>query len=274
MGRLVTEYYRIASKKLPGEFDGVKIAYLSDLHNVSFGKGNERLLKQIEKEAPDYVFLGGDMIVGSREFEPEIVLNLCEGLSKNYPVYMAFGNHEQKLMAFEETKDIAFPAYIRELKQLGICILDNESVGIRRGAGEIRLYGLTVDYKYFGKWWKRVTMRPDYVTELLGTCPEDAFSVLLAHSPKYFKAYAGWGASLVLSGHVHGGIIRLPWLGGVIAPDLALFPKYDAGYFKEPKSQLILSRGLGSHTINLRIGNPPELSMIVLKKSTCENPGK
>lgn len=266
MGKLVTENYRIASAKLPEEFDGVKIAYLSDLHSVSLGKGNEELLAGLEKERPDYVFLGGDMIVGKRDFHPQVALELCQKISEKYTVYMGMGNHEQKLMAYEETKDDLLPAYLENLRQMGITILDNESTRIRRKAGEIRLYGLTMDYKYYGKFWKRVEMEPSYLTELLGE-KEEVFSILLAHTPKYFKAYASWGADLVLSGHIHGGIMILPVLGGVIAPDYTLFPKYDFGYFKEGNSQMVLSRGLGAHTIPLRIFNKPELSIITLKRA-------
>ena len=266
MGKPVIEKYQITSKVLPKEFDGVKIAYLSDLHSVSFGEGNKQLLELLQKAQPDYVFLGGDLIVGRREFPSEVALMLCQELAKAYPVYMGMGNHEQKLMCYEETKDTLFPVYIEKIKQMGIKVLDNEAVQIKRGAGAIRLYGLTMDYKYYGKIWDSVTMEAAYISELLGSCRKEEFSVLLAHIPKYFEAYSAWGADLVLSGHVHGGIMRLPWIGGVIAPDYRLFPKYDAGHFTLGDSQMVLSRGLGAHTIKLRVFNPPEVSVIVLKK--------
>lgn len=266
MGRIVAENYEIASEKLPREFDGVKIAYLSDLHNVSFGRENEKLFCVLEQEKPDYVFLGGDLIVGVRKFQPEVALSFCQRLAERYPVYMGLGNHEQKLQRYEETKNTLYPAYMETLKRMGIVILDNESISLKREAGEIRLYGLTMDYKYYGKRWKHVTMEPSYVQEALGECEREAYSILLAHTPKYFETYAAWGADLVLSGHVHGGLVRLPVLGGVIAPDYTLFPKYDAGHFTEGKSQMVLSRGLGAHTIKLRVFDPPEVSVLTLRR--------
>lgn len=264
MGKLVTEHYWIDSRKLPREFDGVKIAYLSDLHNASFGKENKRLLRLLQQERPDYVFLGGDMLVGKKEFEAEVPLALCRQLCRRYPVYMGLGNHEQRLLEHEETRGSFRAAYIEEIRKLGVRILDNESVRLQRGSGTIRLYGLTMAYAYYGKKWKSIKMEASYLGGLLGECEQEEFSILLAHSPKYFKAYARWGADLVLSGHHHGGVVVLPGLGGVIAPDYALFPKYDFGYFQEGNSQMVLSRGLGSHTIKLRILNAPELSIITL----------
>lgn len=267
MGRLVIENYQIASERLPEEFDGVKIAYLSDLHSESLGRENEVLLSAIYESAPDYVLIGGDLIVGKRDFSSDVAVKLCQSLTEAYPVYMGMGNHEQKLMGYEETKDSSFPEYIEALGKLGVRILDNQTVIIRRGAGEVRLYGLTMDYKYYGKKWKGVTMESSYITENLGECDKERFSILLAHTPKYFEAYAKWGADLVISGHVHGGIMVLQGFGGVIAPDYDLFPEYDYGYFADKKSQMVLSRGLGAHTIKLRIFNPPELSILTLKKN-------
>lgn len=266
MGRLAVENYRIASQKLPKEFDGVKIAYLSDLHNVSYGRNNEKLKALLEREKPDYIFMGGDMIVGVRKFHPKTALDLCKSLTERYPVYMGIGNHEQKLRGYAETKDSLYPAYIKELEQMGVIILDNKSVCLERGAGAIRLYGLTPDYKYYAKRWKQVEMETAYMKEILGDCDKEHFCVLFAHTPKYFKTYAAWGADLVLSGHIHGGIMILPGLGGVIAPDYTLFPEYDYGYFKEKESQMVLSRGLGTHTIKLRIFNPPEVSFVTLEQ--------
>lgn len=267
MGRLVIENYQIASERLPEEFDGVKIVYLSDLHSESLGRENEALLSAIDESVPDYVLFGGDLIVGKRDFSSEVALKLCQSLTEKYPVYMGMGNHEQKLMAYEETKDSSFPEYIEALEKMGVWILNNEAVTLRHGAGEVRLYGLTMEYKYYSKKWKAVTMESSYITENLGECDKERFSILLAHTPKYFEAYAKWGADLVLSGHVHGGIMILQGFGGVIAPDYDLFPEYDYGYFTNKESQMVLSRGLGAHTIKLRVFNPPELSILTLKKN-------
>ena len=101
--------------------------------------------------------------------------------------------------------------------------------------------------------------------EILGEADEDYFNILLAHNPQYFKEYAGWGADLTLAGHIHGGLVRLPLLGGVVSPMVSFFPKYDGGTFFENGKEMILSRGLGTHTIPIRMFNPGELNIITIK---------
>lgn len=271
MQEIKIEHYEVQADTLPQIFDGAKIAYLVDIHSEAMEESIRKLFYQVKKEKPDYVFLGGDMIVGKRNFtleKAEGVLKLVKWLTSYFPVYMGMGNHEQKLSAIEETKDSTYLEYLSKLKQLGVTILDNDVVFLQKGGEKIALYGLTADYYYYGKWWKFPKMKPEYLVENLGEKPSGLFSILLCHTPKYFKSYAAWGADLTLSGHIHGGIMILPGLGGVIAPDYQLFPKYDRGLFKEGKHSMVLSRGLGSHTIKLRIFNPPELSIITLKK-TC-----
>ena len=108
-------------------------------------------------------------------------------------------------------------------------------------------------------------MEVDYIKDCLGDCKEDSFHVLLAHNPTYFETYAKWGADLTLSGHLHGGIMRLPILGGVIAPSYHLFPKYDAGLFRIGNQKMIVSVGLGSHSIKIRLFNPPKIDVITLQ---------
>ena len=112
---------------------------------------------------------------------------------------------------------------------------------------------------------KKGRMDAAYLKRLLGKPSAGEYNILIAHNPDYFPAYAEWGADLVLSGHVHGGIMRLPLLGGVLSPALRLFPKYDGGLFQEGGSTMILGRGLGSHTIPIRIFNPGELIVVTLE---------
>ncbi|MBO6015062.1 MAG: hypothetical protein J6P60_00545, partial [Lachnospiraceae bacterium] len=127
------------------------------------------------------------------------------------------------------------------------------------------LSGLEIGRRYYKRFHKK-EMKPGYVSKHLGPRNEEAFTILLAHNPDYMDAYAGYGAELVLSGHVHGGVVRLPLLGGVISPALRLFPKYDGGLFVKDETSMILSRGLGSHTIPIRFLNPGELIVISLKE--------
>ena len=121
--------------------------------------------------------------------------------------------------------------------------------------------GLEVDYRCFRNKF-HVGLSVDDIRNLVGEADQDRFQILLAHHPKYFAAYAGWGSDLTLSGHLHGGIMRLPRIGGVISPDPELFPRYDYGLYKETDSRMIVSAGLGTHTINLRINNPAELVIV------------
>ena len=120
-------------------------------------------------------------------------------------------------------------------------------------------YELPIEYYKRGRKAELLEMQ---ITETLGTPDENSFNLLLAHNPIYFPTYAAWGADLTLSGHLHGGIVRLPFVGGVISPQIRLFPKYTHGMYTENGRKLITSAGLGSHTINLRINNPPELVVI------------
>ena len=124
--------------------------------------------------------------------------------------------------------------------------------------------GAEIGKEYYQKM-KQGRMTVSYLESLIGRPEKGAYNILIAHNPDYFPVYAGWGADLVLSGHVHGGIMRLPVLGGVISPSLRLFPKYDGGCFREGESTMILGRGLGSHTVPIRIFNPGELIVVSLE---------
>lgn len=266
MRNIKIEPYTICSSKLPESFDGCRLALLTDLHNNMYGSKNEYLLEKIEAEKPDYIMITGDMIVGGRECETEAVKAFLAQLADKWEIFYSLGNHEQKLQQFPETCDTVYVDYINFLKDKGVHVLDNETCQLKRDKQCIYVSGVSIDYYYYGKIWKRIKMKKEYLEEVLGKKKKDAYEILLAHNPAYFKTYASWGADLTLSGHVHGGIIILPYLGGVIAPSYRVFPKYDFGLFSEGEKRMVLSRGLGSHTIPLRIRNKPELSIITLKK--------
>ena len=141
-------------------------------------------------------------------------------------------------------------------------LLENESVLLPETG--IRIFGVEIDMDYYKKLCRNV-MKVSCLNSLLGRPCADEYSILLAHNPDYFQTYAGWGADLVLSGHVHGGIMRLPVLGGVLSPALRLFPKYDGGLYEEGKSKMVLGRGLGTHTLPVRVFNPGELIVVRLE---------
>jgi predicted MPP superfamily phosphohydrolase len=143
-----------------------------------------------------------------------------------------------------------------------------EAAGKTGKAAGIRLTGLDLPPAYYKK--RRITpLDAMTIEELAGAAERPYFNVLLAHSPEYFEAYARWGADLTLSGHFHGGIIRLPFIGGVISPYLRLFPKYDKGLYHSYNNEscMVLTAGLGTHTVP-RVNNPPELVLITFEH--CE----
>ncbi len=152
--------------------------------------------------------------------------------------------------------------FLKGIEEAGIKLLRNEIIDDEELG--IRIYGSEIDRRFYKRFRQNI-MEPGYMKEILGEPDEKAFNILLAHNPQYFKEYAAWGADLTLSGHVHGGLVRLPLLGGVVSPMVTFFPKYDGGVFKENGKEMILSRGLGPHTIPIRVFNPGELNVIEIK---------
>jgi predicted MPP superfamily phosphohydrolase len=147
----------------------------------------------------------------------------------------------------------------------GTHVLINESVRFSVGDNQFQIFGYDLPPKYFEKF-NRYVFEVRQMEEVFGSCDDttDSFQILLAHNPVYFEQYASWGADLTLSGHLHGGIIRLPFIGGVITPQAKLFPRYSAGKYEIGEKKIIVSRGLGTHTIPIRFNNKPELSVIHL----------
>ena len=160
----------------------------------------------------------------------------------------------------EISNPLDFPGYEQKLKKMGIHLLDNGRIAVD---DDIEIAGFSIERYYYRRLAKH-EMTSEYPKQKLGSCNEKRFQIMIAHNPEYFEAYAGWGADLTVSGHVHGGVMRLPFLGGVISPRLTLFPKYDGGMFEQNGRFMVVSRGLGTHTLPVRIFNPGELIMIEL----------
>lgn len=256
--RFVTVTYEIKSDKITKP---CTMALLSDLHNKSFGKKNHRLLAAVDGISPDGILVAGDMLTAWNGADFSHALSLMENLAAKYPVYYGMGNHEYRLGLYPEDYPGMYEGYVSGLKRAGIEPLINETAYLPEW--NIAVCGAQIDKSYF-KHFRREPMEASYLPKILGEPRKDMFQLLIAHNPVYFDAYADWGADLVVAGHVHGGIMRLPVLGGVLSPTLTLFPKYDGGIFQEKKSTMILSRGLSSHTPPIRIFNPGELIVIKL----------
>lgn len=256
----VTEY-TVISEKIPDSFNDYKILQLSDLHNAKLGKNNSKILKEIEKIKPDIIVMTGDMInTNSKSYDN--FFELAKEITKNYTTYYIMGNHEQRL---EWKKQFEF---LRQLKNIGVNVLENTDVTIYKNSENINLYGLKQPVSSYKNALKNNTptnFSLEDMSKIFPAVNEKEFNILLSHSPFDFDIFSTWGADLTLSGHVHGGLIRLPFIGGVLSPERTFFPKYDAGEYVIGDSKMIVCRGLGNGTLPIRIFNNPEICVITLK---------
>ena len=249
----ITEY-RIADPRIRKSFRAVVLA---DLHNKQYGRGNELLLEKIREGAPDMVFAAGDLLTAKPGADPRPALSLIRELAKDFPVYYGSGNHEHRIKLYREEYGELAEIFEEGLRECGVAPLVNE----RRTLEEfgVCVVGAELPKEYYRRF-QVSPMADDYLRELLGEPDRERYTVLLAHNPDYFPEYAGWGADLTLSGHIHGGVVRIPfWNRGLVSPAIRLFPKYDGGLYTEGEQAMILSRGLGSHTIPVRLFNPGDL---------------
>lgn len=247
---------------LPGLSKECRFVLISDLHNKVYGDRNDKVIAKVQKINPDFIILAGDLVTSQVSEDMTPGIELVNALSKKYMIYYGLGNHESKMQREPGRFGGKFDTLMRAVSGQNVRVLQNESVNLPEY--NIRLTGLDLDLDYFAHFKIR-KLRDGYLQETLPEYDETKCNLLIAHNPDYFEDYARWGAQLVLSGHVHGGIMRLPFLGGVIAPSYKLFPKYDGGVFQRGKSLMLLGRGMGSHTIPLRFFNPAQLYEVVLK---------
>ena len=256
-----TVHYYLKSEKIKTP---VTIVMLADLHNHIYGEDNHILLEAIDENSPDFVCLAGDMLIGNSKIPFEAGQKAVLALAHKYPVFYGLGNHEARMKEDREIYGTLYEEYMEPLENAGVKVLDNTFENYQCGDNRFKIHGYTMPMEYFEKF-KHHKLEVKAMEETLGKSDEECCEILLAHNPVYFKEYAAWGADLTLSGHLHGGIIRLPLLGGVISPQAKLFPRYCAGKYEINKKYLIVSRGLGTHTIPFRFNNKPELSVIHLE---------
>jgi predicted MPP superfamily phosphohydrolase len=235
--------------------------FLSDLHGVCYGKDNCVLLQRIQEQNPAVVLVAGDMVTAGKTAELDAALSLMNELTRRYPVYYANGNHEYRLKYNTDFYGTCYAEYADRIRSMGVHLLENSRESVEIEKQPFSIWGLELPGAYFRRG-RCTHLEAQTIRELLGEPEPDRFHILLAHHPAYFEAYDDWGADLTLSGHLHGGMVRLPWLGGVISPQFRLFPHYDRGLYTQNGHRLIVSAGLGSHTIPIRINNPPELVAI------------
>lgn len=234
---------------------------VTDFHSAEFGIDNSRLVRKIEEVNPDVVLLGGDM-VNSQEDDGSSLLMLCDGIAQKFETYYIFGNHE-----LIQGEDFCH-SLESKLQNLGVNCINNKSTTLKKGNSQISLYGLWFNLRYYqsANAEKKYYFEEQSAEELLGHSSSN-FNILLTHSPTYFDTYSEWGADLTLAGHMHGGMIRLPFLGGVFSPEKDFFPEYDAGLFEKGGNKMIVSRGLGNGHAGFRVFNSPEIVIVELKSN-------
>jgi len=248
--------YTISSDRLPEAFDGYRIAHVSDLHNAEMGKDNDKLLKMLREAEPDIIAITGD-IIDSRNTDVEIALNFTRAAMEIAPCYYVTGNHEARVSEYDELKE--------GLIEQGVAFLDDERIELELSGETIVLLGVNdpsfqTDY-LFGD---SETVMQSKLQEIINE--EDTYTILLSHRPELFEVYTESKVDLVLSGHAHGGQFRLPFVGGLVAPNQGLFPKYDAGLYTEENTNMIVSRGIGNSILPFRFNNRPEVILIVLQR--------
>lgn len=247
--RLVVTEYEISSERLPESFDGFTVVQLSDIHGKSFGEGNIRLLEKVEKVKPDIIAITGDM--ADRDTDMAVIDSLLASLTETAPVYYISGNHEwgEGLMGQLETI----------FERHGVIYLSNEYVLLSSGEEEIVLAGVEDP----NSW---ATMpEPDEVVDIIKSEQGNKFTLLLGHRNYWVEKYPALEVDIIMCGHAHGGIIRLPLLGGVLGTGFELFPEHIDGVTKSGQYSMIVSRGLGNSAGIPRFLNNPEIVVLKLK---------
>lgn len=259
------EVTEIASPKIKKER---KLVFLTDLHDKEFGDGNRELLEEISRIKPDAVLIGGDtMVAKPGKAKLTAVRCLLEGIckwNKELPVFYGDGNHEQRLRRDIGDYGSIYKEFVRMLRECKVSYLQDCTEFLD---DDIAISGLEIDLPYYRNLIPK-KMDGAYVERHLGAADQKRFQILLAHSPLFLDAYADWGADLTLAGHFHGGTIRIPGLGGVMTPQFQFFLPWCAGTFEKDGRHMIVGRGLGTHSINLRIGNKPQVVVVQLKPQT------
>ena len=247
--------YEIVSDRIPEAFAGFRIAQVSDLHNKDFGEGYGQLLTLLSQINPDIIVVTGDLI-DSRQTDLDIALEFAWQAGKIARVYYVSGNHEARVPEYEDLKT--------GLVKAGVVILENQKVQITREGESITIMGIDdpsfqEDY-LFGD---SESVARQAIENLQNE--SDGYTILLSHRPELFDLYVETEMDLVFSGHAHGGQFRLPFIGGLVAPNQGFFPKYDAGQFTEENTTMIVSRGVGNSIIPIRFNNRPEIVLVTLR---------
>lgn len=253
---VVVTRIEIKNEKVPAEFNGFKILHLSDLHSKRFGQNQRILVTLIKKSRPDIIVFTGDL-VDREHYDEKADVILLERAAEVAPVYYVTGNHEWWVGKFH----VLEPNLVRA----GVQVLRDDNTGITRKGQTIRVIGID-DVARDGSAYTMEAAARTRLDIAAKDLPGEDFKILLAHRPELFSVYGEYDVDLVLSGHTHGGQIRLPFLGGLIAPNQGFFPKYTSGTHKFGNMTVVINRGLGNSVVPQRIFNRPEIILITLRK--------
>ena len=252
---LMVSTISISSSHIPAAFSGFRIAQVSDLHNSEFGKNNTELLKLLSESRPDIIAITGDLI-DANHTDVGIALGFAQESVRIAPTYYVTGNHEAASPQYDTLK--------AGLEEAGVIVLEDEAVSLERNGETITLLGLgdpdfTVKGDMFGETSAMVSTKLKNLDD-----GEGGYTILLSHRPELFETYVNCSIDLVFAGHAHGGQFRLPFIGGLVAPNQGMFPQYDAGLYTDGSTSMVVSRGIGNSIIPFRFNNRPEIVLVEL----------
>ena len=240
------------SRRLPALFDGYRIVQISDLHGAEFGEENGRLLEEVKRAQPDCIVITGDLVDQFRGADYSSIRELATELTDIAPSYFVTGNHEWAVGSVPELKAL--------LRECGVTVLSNEYAELTVGDDRIILAGIDDPNGYADQ------KTPEELAAELYAAEGDPFWILLAHRNNRFAAqYSLLGADLTISGHGHGGIIRLPFTDGLLSTDRTFFPTHTDGFYEDNGATVFVSRGLGNSGMTRRLFNRPELVVLTLR---------
>lgn len=252
---LQVEPVELFFESLPPQFDGLRVAELSDLHGRSFGKNNVRLLRTLQKARPDMICICGDLF--DEKTDLTMLEPLLTGLTDIAPVYYVTGNHEWQVKNLREL--------LQKMRAWGVTVLENEGRVLSRGGAEMVVAGV---HDPCGPYDMKT---PAALVRELRSAQGNDFILMLSHRNDELAMWSQLGVQLVLSGHCHGGVVRLPFVGGVFGTRRELFPEYDAGVYRQDGTTLFVSRGLGYTNVHFRLFNRPHVPIMILRSGKNVN---
>lgn len=246
--------YTISNKRIPLEFNGYKIIHISDYHNEKSQRLNNSLVETIASQNPDIIVITGD-VVDKRRTDIDVSIEFVKKIKDIAPIYYVPGNHEATIKTYNELKE--------KLLNEGVNILDNKNQEIEKNGDKINLLGINDPQMANASEINDSVIAKKTLEEI--EYNDEYYSILLSHRPEIFSTYVEEKVDLVFTGHAHGGQVRIPFIGGIVAPNQGFFPKYTSGKIEENDTTMVVSRGIGNSVIPFRVNNRPEIIIVTLQ---------